>query len=276
MIRASLLATAATATLNGRRVGKPSIPRLAPSADPRRSARSGAQSLPVRPRLIRTRARAPVDPLAPQVAVAAFADAETTLLASGAVLAKDQAQPGRQMTPRAEHPRLGHGRGEGGGDHRADAGHRGQRAAGRVGARHRDQPSVETGDLVRELPNLGHQQLQHLPCRGWHAVIFDRGDCGHQLPHAGLTLRRDDPELGQVATQRPTSKSWDRRRALADQLVAHPVQHQGRLPALALDRNEAHARPRHPRLAPSADHRRSARSGARSRPRRRRRRACWS
>ena len=84
MIRASLLATAATATLNGRRVRKPSIPRLAPSADPRRSARSGAQSLPVRPRLIRTRARAPVDPLAPQVAVAAFADAETTLLASGA------------------------------------------------------------------------------------------------------------------------------------------------------------------------------------------------
>jgi len=41
------------------------------------------------------------------------------------------------------------------------------------------------------------------------------------------------------------SKSWDRCRALAHQLVAHPMQHRHRLLVFALDRDEAHAGPLH-------------------------------
>ena len=76
MMRASLLATAATTTLNRRRWRRRVDPRpqlaLAPLADPDQGA--GA-----------------VDQLAPQVGVAAFAEAEPERLAGGAVLTWDQA-----------------------------------------------------------------------------------------------------------------------------------------------------------------------------------------
>ena len=144
------------------------------------------------------------------------------------------------MPPRAERARIGHGRGERGGDHRADAGHLGQRPADRVGAGQRDQAPVEPGDLALEVAEMGGQDLQHLAGERRDAVVLDLADEGEQLPHAGLALRRDDAELGQMAAQ-----GIDRRRALADQLVAHPMQHQHRLLRRALDRYEPHARPLH-------------------------------
>ncbi len=98
---------------------------------------------------------------------------------------------------------------------------------------------------------------------------FDLAEDEERLTPTGLALRCDDPKLGEV----------DRGRPLADQLVAPPVEHQGRLLGLGLDRHEAQARARHrlttglgigrvvlvgldARLAPSAD-RRGRRGAAR-------------
>jgi hypothetical protein len=61
--------------------------------------------------------------------------------------------------------------------------------------------------------------------------------------HVPRSLRLDDAELGEVPADRV-----DQLGALADEQVAHPVQHQRRLLRLALDRDEAHRRPCH-RLA---------------------------
>jgi hypothetical protein len=184
-----------------------------------------------------------VDQLATQIAIAAFAQAEMPHLAAAAVLPGHQAEPGGEMAARAEGRGVGHGRGERGGDHRADARNLAQRAADGVRAGQRDQPAVERGDLRLEVAQLGGQDLQHLAGERRDAVVLDLADEGEQLPHAGLTLGRNDPELGEVPAQRV-----DRGGALADQLVAHPVQHTRRLLLRALDRHEPHARPRH-RLA---------------------------
>jgi hypothetical protein len=171
------------------------------------------------------------------------------------------------VAPRAKGARIRDGRGERGGNHRADARNLGQRSADRIGASHHDQAPVEAGGLGLELSDLGDQQLQQLAGHRRDAVVLERAEGLQQLAQTGLTLRRDDPELGQGATQ-----PVDGRRPLTDQLVAHPVQHQARLLGLGLDRHEAHARPLHgfaaglgiggivlvgldPCLAPSADHR---------------------
>ena len=56
-------------------------------------------------------------------------------------------------------------------------------------------------------------------------------------------LRLNDPELGKMAADRV-----DQLGALADEQVTRPVQHQGRLLVLTLDRDKAHRGPCH-RLA---------------------------
>jgi hypothetical protein len=95
---------------------------------------------------------------------------------------------------------------------------------------------------------MSHQRVQDLAGERRDGAVLEVAEDREQLAQARLALRRDHPELGQV-----TAQSIDRRRALADQLVAHPVQHQHRLLPFALDRREPHARPLHPRLAPAAD-----------------------
>ena len=86
MIRASLLATAATTTLNGRRPQQavdpcPELAVHGPAADP--DQRPGA-----------------VHQLPPQIAVAALADAEQPLLAAGRVLARGEPEPGGEAAGR--------------------------------------------------------------------------------------------------------------------------------------------------------------------------------
>ena len=84
---------------------------------------------------------------------------------------RDQAEPGREMAPRSEPPRLGHGGGERRGDPRADPRNLDPRAADRIGARQRHQPPVEVLDLGREVAQVSGQGRQPVPCeRG------ERGD----------------------------------------------------------------------------------------------------
>ena len=80
IMRASLLATAATTTLKGRRL-------LTACRDP--DQRPGA-----------------VHELSPQIAVAALADAEQPLPAAGRVLARGEAEPGGEAAAAAEQPRI--------------------------------------------------------------------------------------------------------------------------------------------------------------------------
>jgi hypothetical protein len=187
-MRASLGATAATTTLNGRRCRRPWI--------------HDQSRLAVRPALRQTSARAPRtigDQLAAQIAIAAFAQAEMAHLAAGAVLGGHAAEPGGEMAARVESGCVGHGRGERGGNDRADTRNFAQGAADRVRAGQRHQPAVELGDLVREIPQVRGEGLQHRPAERWDTIVLDLAEQGKQLPYAGPTPCRDDAERREMA-----------------------------------------------------------------------------
>jgi hypothetical protein len=197
---------------------------------------------------------AAVDQLPPEVGVAALAQPEPAFLIGGGAERRGnhRALAGPDRPPRSV---LGPRR----------ARHHRQRPADRIAAADPNQAPVELGDLDLEFPKMGHERLQQLPSQRWNALVLDLAERRQQLPQAGLALRRDDPELGEMSAQ-----GVEGCRPLTDQLVAHPApgsqgrprwsarrgaEHQGRLLDLGLDRHEAHARPWHARLAPSADHR---------------------
>jgi hypothetical protein len=130
-----------------------------------------------------------------------------------------------------------------GGDHRPDPGHARQALVRRAVAGRRDQAPVELGRPFLEPTEVLDQSLQQLAGERRQAPVLGVADHGQQLAQAGLPLGGDDAELGQVCPQ-----AVDRRRALLQQLLAHPVQHQQWLLALLLHRHEPHAGPLH-RLA---------------------------
>jgi hypothetical protein len=105
------------------------------------------------------------------------------------------------------------------------------------------QPGVELLDPAFRVAQLVNQTLKNAPGQGGNPRILQVGQHGGQLRDRAGALRRHDAEFGQVGAQRV-----DQLGLLADQGLAHPVDRQGALLLLGLDRHEPQARPLH-RLA---------------------------
>jgi hypothetical protein len=74
--------------------------------------------------------------------------------------------------------------------------------------------------------------------QGGNPRILQVGQHGDQWRNLAGALERDDAQFGEMSAQRV-----DQLRLLGDQRLAHPVERQGALLILDLDRNKAHARP---------------------------------
>ena len=105
------------------------------------------------------------------------------------------------------------------------------------------QPGVEFLDPAFGVAQLVDKTLKNAPGQSGNPGILQVGHHGGQLRDLAGALGCDDAELGEVSAQRV-----DQLRLLGDQRLAHPVDRQGALLLLALDRDEPHARPLH-RLA---------------------------
>ena len=98
---------------------------------------------------------------------------------------------------------------------------------------------VELGNLCLDPEQHRGQRLERNPsCRGevWIGLLVEESD---QLARVASPLRHHDAQLCEV-----TAQGIDQGRSLPDQEIAGSVQHEGALLLRALDRDEAHRRPR--------------------------------
>jgi hypothetical protein len=93
------------------------------------------------------------------------------------------------------------------------------------------------GDCRADGPHLINKSMQHLPSQIWQTIlsVVQRRDRG---AHPARATSSDDAKLGEMTAQR-----IDQHRSLADQKVAHFVQHQNGLLVDGLDGDKTHRRP---------------------------------
>jgi hypothetical protein len=111
--------------------------------------------------------------------------------------------------------------------------------AGFAGAVPRHDALLGLCDLQTDDPHLLDQAVQHLT-RQFRQTILPFVQRRDRCDHTAGTARGNDPELGKVPAQR-----IDQHRSLANQKIAHLVQHQHGLLLGGLDSNKAHRRPGH-------------------------------
>ena len=123
---------------------------------------------------------------------------------------------------------------------RADAGNRHQPLTHLVFPRLFGQPRVEVLDPLFGVAQLVDEALENASRQTGNPGILQVGHHGGQLRDLAGALGCDNAELGEVSTQRVDQLSL-----LGDQRLAHPVDRQGALLLLALDRDKPHARSLH-------------------------------
>src|SRR6516165_4746402 len=181
----------------------------------------------------------PDDQQPPQISIALLGDAAEPVLAAGGVLLRHQPDPGRKTAPGGESlPVADLGNQCGSGD-RADAWDLRQPPARLTPAMQGHDAPVDGCDLDSDRVILPRQHIENVAHGRRHAAIRTIGNDPQQLRRSITALGRHDAEFGQVPAE-----GIAQHRTLAHQQLPGPVQHQGGLLLLGLDRDEPHRRPR--------------------------------
>jgi hypothetical protein len=155
------------------------------------------------------------------------------------MLLRHQPDPGRKAAPRCKRLPIANLGNQSRGDDRADAGYLRQAPARIARAMQGQDALIDRSDLGSKGAVLPRQRIKNAAGGRWQSVIPAIRDDPKQLCRSIAAFGRHDAKFGEVPTE-----GVAQHRALTHQQLPGPVQHQGCLLLLRLDRNKAHRWPR--------------------------------
>ena len=175
---------------------------------------------------------------AAQIAIAAFADIAEPVLASARVLLRHEPNPGREVPPRPENPRIRDAGNQSGRQRRTDTGDIVEPPARLTGSVPSPDHTIELQNLCLQHLQLGTESGHTRTCNLGQSPVTCISDDAEQLLDTMASDRRDNPELRKMSAE-----SIDHRGLLADEQVTGTMKRQATLLLRRLGRDEPHVGP---------------------------------